>query len=54
MTLKRLHFTEGSFLTIDRAHIGFGEMERMTGEKVWYVAKMKKTRIENKIKRLGA
>lgn len=42
-TLKGLHFTEGSFLAIDRAYIDYGEMERLTAEKVWYVTKMKKS-----------
>lgn len=41
-TLKGLHFPEGSFLAIDRAHIDYSELERLTREKVCYVTKMKK------------
>ena len=41
-TLKGLHLPAGSFIAMDRAYIDYGEMERLTLEKVFYVTKMKK------------
>lgn len=41
-TLKGLHFPAGSFIAMNRAYIDYAEMERLTREKVCYVAKMKK------------